>query len=102
MKKFWYDQQKPDQGDEAERIIKKAAQILKGVIKNHKHETNFYPNTDNIGDSSNENVSDLLKLYVAEMIKSPLKQISISQAIFAASRTRSVMPLQFGLAVATV
>ena len=35
------------------------------------------------------------------MIKFPLKQMSVSQAISAAARTRSLMPLQFGLAVAT-
>ena len=41
------------------------------------------------------------KLFVSKTIKSPLKQMSISQAISAAARTRSLMPLQSGLAVAT-
>ena len=55
LTKSWYNQEKSEQCDEAERIIiKTAAQILKDGIKNHKHETNFYPNIDDIGDSSNE------------------------------------------------
>lgn len=45
-------------------MIKTAAQIPKGTIKNQKHETN--------NDSSNKNVSDLLKLFPAEIIKVPL------------------------------
>ena len=85
----------------AERIIKTAAQIPKGAIKNHRHETNFYPSIDGIGDYSNKNVSDLLKLFVAETIRFPLKQMLISQAIFAASRTRSLMSFQLGLAIET-
>ena len=46
-------------------------------------------------------VPDLLKLFLAEVIRSLLEQISISQALFGASRARFLMSLQFGLAVAT-
>ena len=90
-----------NQCDEAERIIKTAAKILKGVIKNHKHQTDFYPTIDGIRNSNNDHVPDLLKLFVAEVIKSPLNSPSISQALFAASKVRSLMPLQFGYVVAT-
>ena len=77
------------------------AKILKSAIKNHTHQTDFYPTIHDIRNPNNDHVPDLLKLFVAEVIKSPLKQISISQAHFAASKARSLMPLQFGLAVAT-
>ena len=43
---------------------------------------------------------DLLELFVAEVIKPSLKQISISRALFAASGEGSLMPLQFGLVLA--
>ena len=89
----WYAERKWNRCDEAERIIKTATKILKGVIKNHTHQTDFYPTIDDIRDSNNDHVTDLLKLLVAEVIKSPLKQISISQALFAASKARSLMPL---------
>ena len=56
-----YDQRKPNQCDEAERIIKTAAKILKGEIKNHTHQTDFYPTIDDIKNSNNDHVPDLLK-----------------------------------------
>ena len=83
------------------KYIKIAVKILKGVIKNPTHHTDFYSTIDGIRGSKHDRVPDLLKLFVAEVLKSPLKQISISQAIFAASKARSLMPLQFGLAVTT-
>ena len=42
----------------------------------------------------------LLKIFSSELITSSLRQMTISEAIFSATRTRSVMPLQLGLAVA--
>ena len=71
------------------------------VIKNHTHQTDFYPTINGNRNSNNGHVPDLMELFVAEIIKSPLKQISISQVLFAASEARSLMSLQFGLAVAT-
>ena len=56
----WYDQRKSNQCDEAERIIKAVTKILKGVIKNHTHQTDFYPTIDDIRDSNNDHVTDLL------------------------------------------
>ena len=82
-------------------VLKTAAKIFKSVIKNQKHQTDFYPTINNIRNSNNDHVPDLLKLFVAEVIKSPLKQVSISQALFAVSKARSLMPLHFGLAVAS-
>ena len=70
-------------------------------MKNRTVQTDFYPIIDDIRNSNKDHVPDLLKLSVAEVLKSPLKQISISQALFAASKARSLIPLQFGLAVAT-
>ena len=64
----WYEQRKSNQCDEAERIIKTAAKILKGVIKNHTHQTYFYLTIADIRNSSNDYAPDLLKLFVAEVI----------------------------------
>ena len=65
----WYDHRKPNQCDEAERIIKIAAKILKGDIKNHTHQTDFYPTIDDIRNSNNDHVPDLLRLFVAKITK---------------------------------
>ena len=86
----WYDQRKSNQCDEAEHIIKTAAKILKGVIKNPIDQTDFYPTIDDIRNSNNDHAPDLLKLFVSEVIKSPLKQISISQALFGASKAAKI------------
>ena len=96
----WYNKQKVSKADEAERIIKTAAKLIKNAIKNHTHETDFYPTVDDIKNTENEFVPLALKKFIKELAKSPVKQNYLSQAIFAASRPRIVMPLLFGLAVA--
>ena len=70
-------------------------------MKNPTHQTDFNSTIDVTRIPKMNHVPDLLKLFVAEVIRSLLKQISISQALFAASRGIFLMPLQFGLAVAT-
>lgn len=40
------------------------------------------------------------KKFFGELIKHPVKQASVFQAIFAGAQPKSIMPLQFGLAVA--
>ena len=96
----WYDHQKSNQCDKTECIIKTAAKILKGVIKIRTYQTDLYLTIDSRRDSNNDHVPDLLKLFVAEVIKSSLKQISIFPALFAASKAGSLMPFPFGLAAA--
>ena len=59
-----------------------------------------YPTTDFIKDKENSSVSSTLKTLIGELVKVLIKQLSLTQAIFAACRPRTVMSLQFGLAVA--
>ena len=56
----WYDQRKSNQCDEAEHISKLVAKILKIVIKKHTQQIDFYSIIDNIRDSNNDHVPDLL------------------------------------------
>ena len=81
--------------------MKTAAKLIKDVIKNYEHETNTYPSVDEILCTENSHVPELLKVFMDELVKSPLRQISIAQALFAATRPKSVMALQFGLALST-
>ena len=62
--------------------------------------SNVYPNVDENFTATNENVPHLLRVFVPEPIKLPLKHNSISEAIFAATRLRTLMPIQLGLTVA--
>ena len=74
--------------------------MIKNTIKNHTHETDFYPTIDDIKNTENEFVSLTLQTFIKELAKLPVKQNYLSQAIFAALSLRTVMPLLFGLAVA--
>ena len=76
------------------------ATLIKDAIRNYELESNVYPSMDDIAKGINL-IPDLLKTFVNELIKSPVKQMSISQAIVAAAKPRAIMPLLFGLALAT-
>ena len=82
------------------RIVHTAATLIKDAIRNHELESNVYPSMDDIAKGNNL-IPDLLKTFVIELIKSTVKQMSISQAIVAAARPRTIMPLLFGLAIST-
>ena len=86
--------------DESKRIVKTAAKLIRKAIRNFDHSTSTYPLTDDIGDTKNH-VPELLEFFVNEIVRSPVKQNSVSQTIFLATRPRTLMPLQFALAVAT-
>ena len=82
------------------RIVHTAATLIKDAIRNHELESNVYPSMDDIAKGNNL-IPDLLKTFVNELIKSPVKQMSISQAIVAGAIPRTIMPLLFGLALST-
>ena len=86
--------------DESKRIVKTAAKLIREAIRNFDHLTRTYPSTDNIRYIKNH-VPELLEFFVNEIVHSPVKQNLISQTIFSATRTSSLMLLQFALAVAT-
>ena len=95
----WYKQKKSSQKDESERVIKAAAELIKDAIKRFDHETNFYPTAEDVKSLGNESVPQLLNVFIRELVKSPIKQTSIAQTLFSAARPRTIMPLNFGLAV---
>ena len=49
---------------------------------------------------ANNAVPHPLELFLKELVKSPIKQKSLSEAIYSATRPGSLMPLQVGLVVA--
>ena len=48
---------------------------------------------------ANNAMPHLLEVFLKELVKSPIKQKSLSEAIYLATRPKSLMPLQFGIAV---
>ena len=76
----WYNTRKANLDDESVRIVQTAATLIKDAIRNHELESNVYPSMDDIAKGNNL-IPDLLKTFVNELIKSPVKQMPISQAI---------------------
>ena len=70
---------------------------------NHKERPIEYYVTPNylISDTNKNHVPDLLQMFMEELVNNSLKRVSISQAIYAAASSSSIMPLQFGIAVTT-
>lgn len=91
LNESFYKEKKARAIDEAERVIVAAAKLLKNAIKNHDHVTNVYPNIDENFIATNENVPNLLRVFLSELIKLPLKENSISGATFATTRPRTLM-----------
>ena len=96
----WYLERRSKIQDDTARIIRTAAVLLKEAIKNHESDATTYPTSEDIRSPVNQ-TPDLLALFLKEMFTSQIKISTISQAIFAATRPRSIMPLQFGLAIST-
>ena len=51
--------------------------------------------------TGNNYVLKQLETFIFELVKTPMKEVSISQAIFSTTRPRSIILLLLGLAVAT-
>jgi len=94
----WYSDRKNDIDDESARIVQTAAVLLKEAIKNHDLDSTVYPSSDDIKNPTNQ-IPSLLTLLLNGLFSSPIKEMTLSQAIVAATRARTVMPLQFGLAI---
>ena len=96
----WYKERQNRIGDETIRIVRTAGVLLKEAIKNYENDSTTYPTCDDIKSPMNH-VPNLLKLFLNELFTSEIKQAVISHAIVAATRPRTIMPLQFGLAIST-
>ena len=44
----WYKYRSSEPADEAERVVKAVAKLIRNAIRNHEHVTDFYPSTDEI------------------------------------------------------
>lgn len=66
--------------DESKAIVKIAAKLMREAIRNVDNSTGTYPSTNNIRDT-NSHVPELLKFFANEIVRSPVKQILISQTI---------------------
>ncbi|XP_057301367.1 uncharacterized protein LOC130635869 [Hydractinia symbiolongicarpus] len=96
----WYAERKKDIKDESERIVRTAALLIKEAIKNYDLDSANYPSSKDIKTSSNV-IPSILTIFLHGLFSSSIKEKTLAQAIVAATRPRSIMPIQFGLAVCT-
>lgn len=61
--------------------------------------TDVCPTADFIKDKKSSSVPNILKAFIGKLAKVPIKQLSLTQATFAACPVRTAMPLQYVLAV---
>ena len=98
----WYESRKTDVEEEAERVVKQAAQIILGQIRSTKFNVEVYPSHEqirNIG-LGKEWLPTYLKVFMESLVKKDLKQVSIGQAIVNAVKPRSsIAPIMFGLGI---
>ena len=87
----WYSDRKKDLNDKSERIVKTAAILIKEAIKNHELESTTYPSSEDIRTPKNQ-IPNLLTLLLKGLVSSSIKEMTLSQAIVAATRPRTIMP----------
>ena len=61
--------------------------------------TDVCPTADFIKDKKSSSLPNILKAVIGKLAKVPIKQLSLTQATFAACPVRTAMPLQYVLAV---
>ena len=98
----WYSNRKSDPLDESRRIITTAAKIIVGELRATRYDLESYPRNEDISDLQ-KNINWLpihLRLLMEHLIKNPLKQASIGQALVHAIKPRSSLPpVLFGIGV---
>jgi hypothetical protein len=96
----YFSEKSEGDGTEAERLVKKAADLILADIREHDFEKEFYPNADYIQQNGSKFLPPLMKLFVERLIQTPLKQGALGQALVQAAKPRGcLMPLLFGAAV---
>ena len=82
-----------------ENVVKAAAKIMKEELKKMSYSKEFYPSVDDIVDGEKW-VPEYLKNFMALLVPSIQKQLSLNQCIIQATKPRSVIaPIPFGVAV---
>jgi len=88
------------EGTEAEKLVQKAAGLILAEIREMDTSRKFYPTAEDIKSDGLSFVPSLLTLLLKRLIRPPLKQRGIGQAIVQAARPLgSIMPLLFGVGV---
>ena len=72
--------------EESKRVVKAATQLIKNAIKQFEHETESYSTVNNITSPENEFVRELPKVFIKELVESPIK-LTTTQVLFSSAQT---------------
>ena len=98
----WFSNRRIDSEEEAERIIAMSAKLIISGIRAKHYECDKYPSNGQIEriQTGLDWLPTYLRLFMELILKNPLKQISIGQAIVNAARPNScISPIRFGVGV---
>ena len=102
VSEIWHSEKKRNPDEEIHHIITSAAKLIKAQTLEKVYDTTTYPAKEDIEnlEQSREWLPPTLQLFLYELLKSPLKQLSIGQCLLHAMQPRSVIhPVPFGLGV---
>lgn len=86
------------EGSQSERLVKKAAGLVKAEIRETFYGREFYPTDQDFSGDCLNVVPPLLTMFIKELITSPVKQAAIGQSIVQTARPQGcIMPLLLGV-----
>ena len=91
-------QLKGHRSETKEEVMKAAAKIIKEEIREMNFSRDFYPSVDEItfSEEGEKWIPESLRMFMKFLVPSRLKQLSLSQCIFQATRPRTVIaPIPF-------
>ena len=79
----WYENKLEDKNDEVQRIIIKAAKLVMEDTRSKKYDSEYYLYKENMSEveEAHEWLSLCLRLFLQNLVKSGIKQVTFGQAI---------------------
>ena len=98
----WYKSRNKNAEEDSKRVVVTAAKLIVNELRSTTFRSESYPDTEQISDLNKNKgwLTENLRLFMETLIKNPLKQCSIGQAIVSAAKPRSALsPILFAVGV---
>ena len=89
----WYKSRNKNAEEDSKRVVVTAAKLIVNELRSTTFKSESYPDTEQISDLNKNKgwLTENLRLFMETLIKNPLKQCSIGQAIVSAAKPRSTL-----------
>jgi hypothetical protein len=96
----WLSERDDNKESKVQKIIQQAARLIAAQLRDMTYDMDYYPDCDQPWLGGENLIPSLLHLFLSQLVRNPLKQAGIAQAIIQAARPRScIMPIIFALAI---